>query len=169
MEIQAIAMVIKRLIHEAVQRIGVQQGGAGIGETKKSNILKDKPLKSFFLTVLLAPLIEEAGFRAQFSDAVKPCDNQIRWDIGVLSSALFSLIHVIGPKDNGTGLKFNKTLPLTQFLGGLFYWYFMRTRGVLHAMLAHVMNNAVFAGSNILTYRILPEKTAEKVNRVISG
>lgn len=166
--IQAVAMVIKRAVHEVIQNLGVAQGGAAIDKSETSNVLRDKPVKSAFFTILLAPLIEEVGFRASFSDMIKPCDDNVRWDVGALSSAIFAVQHCFGFSEE-KGVVFKKTVPFTQFLGGMLYWYFLRTRGVAHSFLAHVMNNAVFAGIPILAYKALPEEMAKKVHHAIDG
>lgn len=39
-------------------------------------------------------------------------------------------------------LELTKTVPLSQFMGGLFCWYLMREKGFSHAVLAHSINNA---------------------------
>ena len=78
------------------------------------------------------------------------------WEVGILVSLLFGFAHNLD-FDEG-GLKFQKAMPLSQFMGGLFYWYLMRERGFSHAVLAHSTHNATVLAIGKLLYKIFPPK-----------
>jgi hypothetical protein len=63
------------------------------------------------------------------------------WSVGLLSALVFASAH---------GLE---QIPITQFIGGVFYWYLMRERGLDHAILAHVSNNNMAAIANFLALK----------------
>ncbi|HEV7424713.1 MAG TPA: hypothetical protein VGO21_06045, partial [Candidatus Paceibacterota bacterium] len=60
-------------------------------------------------------------------------------------------------------LKIHKSVPLSQFMGGLLYWYLMRERGYSHAVLAHSINNSVPFSIGALLFKIYPPEKAEKI------
>ena len=56
--------------------------------------------------------------------------------IGVTSSALFGVVHNVTDKGIDT-----KTIPASQTIGGMVYWYIQRKLGIAANTLAHASNN----------------------------
>lgn len=87
-------------------------------------------------TVVIGPVIEETLFRLVPASVLGK-----RWSIGVLTSLLFASVH---------GLE---RVPVSQFLGGVFYWYLMKERGIDHSIFAHATNNNALAVANFLSQK----------------
>ncbi len=104
--------------------------------------------------VLLAPLSEEVGFRANTAMLLAIKENSpngftevftgtkefkfSRRELlyGVVSSLIFGYVHNI--TDQGIDLK---TIPASHTFGGLFYWYLQRRFGIISNIFAHAWNN----------------------------
>ncbi len=104
---------------------------------------------NFFETVVQAPLLEEMLYRYLPSLLMDDHDadmgrllpganrrKDMHWKAGTVSAACFASQHCFD------GYRFVPSLPLQQFLGGLYLWYLVRERGVDHAILAHSSYNA---------------------------
>lgn len=112
--------------------------------------------------VVLAPLLEELIYRVAPSAYAWEDEGKMRWDIGIPSAAIFALVHNLKTdkeietsddnRDQGSKdipVQFEKAVPVSQFMGGLFYWYLMRKRGYSHAVLAHSIHNSAVGALNI--------------------
>lgn len=112
---------------------GVESGNAGMTQKMIEKLLKN-PARMWALLTVIAPTVEEALFRylpaALFGNS---------WLVGSISAGLFASAH---------GLK---KLPLPQFIGGIWFWYLMKHRGISHAVIAHAVNNNTAAVMMILT------------------
>lgn len=112
-------------------------------EHKDLERLMRNPARMTFMTAVYAPIIEEAMFRLVPASLFGK-----RWSIGLISSLVFAGAHNIG--DNGLELS---KIPASQFLGGVLYWYFMKERGLDHAVFAHAANNNILAVASFLAQR----------------
>lgn len=84
----------------------------------------------------IGPLIEEVLFR------LIPAGFGTDWSVGIPATIIFAGVHNIVEVDGKVVLDL-KTIPVTQFMGGVFYWYLMKYKGLDHAILAHMQNNLV--------------------------
>lgn len=126
--------------------------------------LKNRPVEGIIKYGILGPAIEEYAYRLFPSvDFIDKNDKSIRWDVGIPSAAIFALVHNI-KGDEFNHLKLRKSVPLTHFIGGLFYWYLMREKGFSHAVLAHSMNNSIPLSIGALSYKAYPEEKNESNN-----
>ncbi|MDQ5969043.1 MAG: hypothetical protein QG579_200 [Patescibacteria group bacterium] len=100
--------------------------------------LKEKPFSMLFNANVVGPFSEETMFRLVPSLFVGSEGN--KWGAGIPAAILFGLLHNVD-KDSFGEIKFNSTIPLSEFMGGIFYWYLIRHRGFDHAVLAHSINN----------------------------
>lgn len=142
-------------------------------------LLMEKPLKSFLNIAILGPAVEEGLFRLIPSlffnrpgwdlsykhGESTPVVNINFWEVGIPTSALFALAHNV-ESDGKDNIKLNmKTIPLTQFAQGVFFWYVMRNRGIGQAILTHMANNGILLGSwhvaNFLS-KVFPGKSSKK-------
>lgn len=144
---QALLMTAAKLIGTHVlKKIGIEHSNPVTKEDIKK-ILTLNP-KTILAYVIAYPVGEEAVFRL-LPNLFLPKNGKMRWDVGVPVSMLFAAIHNID--DPVEGKWFQKSIPLTQFVGSLFYWYLIRERGFSHSVLAHSINNAsVIAVANIM-------------------
>jgi membrane protease YdiL (CAAX protease family) len=122
--------------------------GNSIVEDKDSlkrlmNSFQKKPFGTLLLIGVVVPSIEEIIFRYLPSRFLAGKNSEMRWGIGIGSSLLFSLAHNIDGKDH---FKFRKYVPLTQLIGGIFFWYLTRKRGFSHALLSHSLHNSFLGG-----------------------
>jgi len=102
---------------------------------------KGRTINQVIEGVVLAPVLEEAILRALPSSLIGN-NKELRWDIGIPTSALFALAHNFNV-DEFDEIKFEKSIPITQFMSGLFYWYLMRKGGYSHAVLSHSLHNSI--------------------------
>ena len=110
-----------------------------------------QPIKFFLLAVLVAPVVEELIFRGipgllmRFATKPQTRARHIAWMVfGLASSLLFASMH--GMQRIGTPphqiITF-QTLPLPQFLVGLWAWRVATQRGLQYSMLLHATYNLI--------------------------
>lgn len=115
--------------------------------------------------VILMPIIEEIFFRAVPSEVLAGRkyrgSKEKRWEMGIPVSILFALAHNLEKDKLTDSMKlasFGEKIPLGQFIGGLFFWYLMREKGLSHAVIAHQVQNAEIIGIAEFLYQIFPKK-----------
>lgn len=134
----------KYIGNKILKRLGIPVGTWNSkynkGTQEKSLSIREK-IEAGLIIGGIKPLTEEIMFRLLPSKFLAGKSKEIRWDIGIPTAAIFALRHTYGEDALGK-LQFVKTIPLSQFVGGLFYWYLMRQRGFSHAWLGHSVNNS---------------------------
>ena len=110
-------------------------GNAGMTKAVTENYLRN-PVMMWIDVTVLAPLIEEFLFRLIPSKVFGS-----GWTPGLISSVVFAAGHNFVPNE---GFSLTK-IPINQFIGGMFCWYLMKEKGIDHALLAHSVNNNIYA------------------------
>jgi hypothetical protein len=114
--------------------------------------LKENRFLQQLKSCVAAPVLEEIIFRLLPSKVIdyissngglKDQNGEIRWDVGIPVSLLFSGLHNI--KKDGSGFSAD-VIPLQQFIGGLVLWYLQRKYGVDTAITAHATHNSIWIG-----------------------
>ncbi|MEK7509293.1 MAG: CPBP family intramembrane glutamic endopeptidase [Patescibacteria group bacterium] len=137
-------------------------GAAGKKEMIK--MLFENPGALTTLAVIIAPTVEEIGFRLLPSlvvDRALGSDAGVLWEVGVPTSILFAQAHT---KEGGR----IETLPLPQFIAGMFCWYLQRERGFSHALTAHAFNNAIVLGIMMAGKHFVSPEEIESVRRTLN-
>ncbi len=124
-----------------------------------SDMLKSKPFQTFFSETLLKPVTEEGLFRLfpaillkeWFGSDFNFGKGPSAWLVGIPVTFLFAAQHNVTNEGFDT-----EHIPLSQFMGGLFLWHLMRTKGIDHAVLAHSAYNAAFVGVAVPLHRRFP-------------
>lgn len=103
--------------------------------------------------VVAAPFAEEIAFRLLPTMAwISKQDVSDRWDVGIASALAFAYMHNIEQTNvkignlvfpMPTGRMHIQSIPINQFVLGIYTWFAMRRRGFSHAMLAHSIHNLV--------------------------
>ncbi len=138
------------------KKLGYKVGNAGTDQEYKriQNDLREKPIETFMTAAVIFPTFEELLFRGIPQAILARSDEareqrgekrSLRWDVGIPLSAVFAGIHNFTEKGFSTD-----TIPLPQFLGGVFLWYLTRERGFDHAVLAHAENNTIALSKMLL-------------------
>jgi hypothetical protein len=147
---------------DVLDRTSIKHGGhAGDGEYYAEQVEK-APMKTYLQNNMVIPVIEEMIFRllpsAFFRDGKAP-DTSLRWNVGLTSAALFSLMHNFSmPKPGKIAIHLD-SLPLEQMVLGAYCWYAQRKGGFFHATAAHVAyNNLCMHYPDILGTRDREEK-----------
>lgn len=118
----------------------------------------------FALLALTVPVAEEAVFRGLPNGLIKLAGGdpkKAHWEVGVPAGIAFAYAHnYVGPETQKETAesdslseykakrislkdKFDwKKIPLLPLLSGLFNWHIARKRGLDHAIIAHLINNA---------------------------
>ncbi len=126
---------------------------------------KENPVPFFLLGALAAPIYEEGIFRIMPS-LFSPRDWGTAWRVGIPSSIAFAEIHGLAVENLDTeGI--NKqvkqaSIPVYQFLSGMFLWKLARDRGYLHAIVAHSVINTILFTVNLL----LPSPQEDPVQKI---
>lgn len=163
---QILMMIAESVVNAVFKELGMRVGNQSLSAEKLVEYLRDKPIIGLIKLGVLGPAIEEALFRALPDGFIDKNDRRRRWDIGIPTSILFALSHNLKREDSGE-LRFVESVPISQFMGGLFYWYLMRERGYSHAIFAHSMHNAIPLSIGILLFKVYPgEKALEIIKRV---
>ena len=165
---QSLMMGAKYIANAIFEKLKIEHGNQSLSDEKMIEYLKDKPINGLLKAGVLGPIIEEALFRALPAGFIDKNDKRSRWEIGIPTSLLFALAHNFKEEESGE-LQFAKSIPISQFMGGLFYWYLMREKGYSHATMAHSMNNAIPMSIGILLFKAYPEEKALKITRKIFG
>lgn len=134
---QSFLLQLEILFTSALDKLRIPNGNKAVDVSMILKELKADQATLFFDMVIRDPLVEEFIFRALPSRTIAETDDSCRWDIGLPVSFIFALLHC----RSETGFK--SSVPLQQFMGGLYCWYLMRTKGFLHAFFAHAMMNAI--------------------------
>lgn len=164
---QSLMMGAKYIANAIFEKLKIEHGNKSLRDEEIIEYLKDKPISGLLMVGALGPVIEEALFRALPTGFIDKNDKRSRWEIGIPTSLLFALTHNLKKEESGE-LQFTKSIPISQFMGGLFYWYLMREKGYIHATMAHSMNNAIPMSIGILLFKAYPEEKAFKITRKIS-
>jgi hypothetical protein len=152
-------LIGENLANKVLRKLGLEPTRP-LSEKEWQRILENTSIEDIIEAVLLAPGVEETLFRlipSKFIDMLTKDKKSHRWEIGIPVSILFALCHKLGEIEEE--LKSKKTIPLSQFMGGVFLWYLMRERGFSHAVLAHSIHNATVLAIAKLLYKIFPKKT----------
>jgi len=168
----AVLIHIKGIANDVVKKAGFKVGNANVEEIKQQ--FRDAPIDTTIMVCAIAPATEEALFRlipSGFASLFSKDKNSAAIGIGTASSLLFAFTHNI-IKENGK-TKIAKNIPISHFLGGMFYWHLVRQKGFSHAVLAHSSNNAaaILIERLLLTNQSFPEpdKQKEKVPEDLAG
>ncbi len=134
---------------------------------------KERNLSTILASDVVNPAIEEFMFRilpAYCVDTYEIEHNQsermddivqkTRWKMGIATSVLFALAHNITRDEKGR-LVIASHIPLPQFLGGVYNWYVMRTRGMDHAVIAHMTNNVAVDSISLSLNALYPGKNKQ--------
>jgi len=99
-----------------------------------------------FMAIVPGPIIEELLNRALpgfIASEILGLKKGSLWEIGIPTSLFFALGHNL-EKDFFGKVHLNlERIPLMHFISGMYFWFLMRNRGIEHAMLAHIENNAI--------------------------
>ncbi len=167
---QSLMRVATRVTGEIFKRMKIQQGNQSLNPKLVLAYLRDYPISGVLEAGILGPAVEEAIFRALPSVIidrfVDTKDNRSRWEVGIPTSVLFALYHNFKKGESGEW-EFIKSVTMSQFMSGLFYWYLMREKGYSHTLLAHSMNNAIPFSIGALLFKIYPEKKAASLLKYI--
>lgn len=134
------------LASHGLEKLGIESGGsAAEGQLYQESIEKN-PAGTYARDNVIIPILEELAFRFIPSALIDGKERgQIRWDVGLTSSAIFALIHTVAhPEDDKFTVSLTR-LPLEQFILGSFCWYLQRKGGTLHAIGAHLLYNNMWA------------------------
>lgn len=138
--------------------IGLSKRGIPIGaaQSEKERLefvhqVIEEPFESLIAGAVLAPIIEEICFRWLPYNVIGQS-----WKVGIPAAAFFALIHNHTEKDSfgipwGEKVIALDTIPLNQFVGGLFYWHLIRTYGINASIFAHGVNNTAAIVAAVLT------------------
>jgi len=131
----ALVVIGKIILTYYLKELGINVGNAAIDEKALEKIMKSKKLEA----CLTSPIEEEFIFR------LLPSLLSSSWLMGAVSSLAFAYTHnfryaVSGEKESGIVFDTEK-IPVTQFIGGIFYWYLLKERGFSYAVLGHCQNN----------------------------
>lgn len=129
-----------------LKKMGLPLGNSGFEE-----LLRNKPEKLAemslgrlsSLAIIEAPLLEEALFRAIPSALVNTFGNSssttnANLPAALVTSVLFAEFHNLGAD--------KRKIPLAQFLGGMTMWRIHRSKGYMHAVAGHALNNTLAMG-----------------------
>jgi membrane protease YdiL (CAAX protease family) len=130
----------------ALKMIGVNAGHAGITEVTKR--FKKEPIKCAWSVLVMAPFMEEAAFRMLPSVHLDQFTPDVCWSLGAAIAAVFAVCH--GLRRGGKW-----ELPVPQFVSGLFYWWVMRTHGIVPAIALHAMTNSLATGALFLRFGLI--------------
>ncbi len=161
--IEEILMVIAETVTVAIlNRLGVKNGNQSIDIDELMEKLEDKPLDTLLNDGIISPTVEEVIFRLLPSTIVDYTEGEgVNWDVGVPVSLIFALGHNLEEDELGE-LKFAESIPLSQFMAGLFFWYLMRERGISHSILAHSLGNSISLLVSKFFYKIYPPELVTK-------
>lgn len=165
---QSLMIGAKYIAHAIFKKLKIEHGDKSMTDEEIIKSLRDYPIATLFASGVFVPVIEEALFRGLPSAFIDTNDTRRRWEIGIPTSLLFALVHNVSKEESGK-LQFIKSVPINQFMGGLFYWYLMREKGYSHAVFAHSMNNAIPLSIGILLFKAFPEKKAVRITKKIFG
>lgn len=158
---QSLVIVAKKIVSTIFTKLDIEHGNKAINTEELMKKINDKPIETYLKSAVFFPIVEELIFRklpSSFASRGLEKENDKAWGVGITTSAIFSAMHNITDRDPPGNLKFvTNSIPIEQFMGGLFYWYLIRERGLPHSILAHSMNNTVaFAQLLLKSY---PNKT----------
>lgn len=164
---QSLMMGASAIAGAIFEKLKIKTGNKSLSEEEIIKYFRDDAINSLFYVGILGPAVEEALFRALPSRGlIDKNDKRQRWDIGIPTSLLFALAHNFREEESGE-LQFVKSVPVSQFMGGLFWWYLMRVKGYSHAAIAHSMNNTIAVSIGILLFKAYPEEKATKIVKKI--
>lgn len=156
----------KAMVDKIITDAGFKTGNAGLkkmGSTftpEERREIEQKLLRAPATTLttafakfsLAAPVIEELFFRSAPVTFINAWTKNPQWALGTIIAAGFAVAHNTykDPNNGPNSLKLvgnwrfaTDTVPLSHFIGGMFYWYLARYEGISHAALAHSLNNSV--------------------------
>ena len=148
---------------EKVWREGAMRIGPA-GKEEMIRMLLENPGVLATLAIIIAPIVEEIGFRLLPSlvvDKVLGSNAGVLWEVGVPTSIIFAQAHT---KQGGR----TEALPLPQFVAGMFCWYLQRERGFSHALTAHTFNNAVVVGIMMVGKRFASPEKLKSLRRTLN-
>lgn len=157
---------------EVARYLNIPSGGGYAQSEEFAEKLKNFSWKDFFRGTVVAGLVEEAIFRLQPSIELDteqlqqqddPNYRERYWGRGVYEAGVFAIAHNFY-FENGK-LRFAKTVPIEQFIAGIYFWYVMRERGFSHAAFSHAFNNTLCFDIAELLRKQLPKKTEQEENQ----
>lgn len=162
---QGLMFIANYVANGVFEKLGIPHGNAAMDNDKLLKQLQEQPLATYANLCIAAPIAEELVFRLFPSHSVGEAQG-LHMEAGIPSSAIFSLIHNIH-KDDYKKLELAKTVPVVQFIDGLFYWYLMREKGYDHAVLAHSINNTVPLVIASLLLKAYPPEKAQRMAKPV--
>lgn len=112
-------------------------------ELRHADMSRRKGVNWILASLIGAPMWEEIFFRAfpsKLLDKYFPgTKKETLMQVGVPISAIFAMVHItnVPPKFRG------KFIPVSQFMMGCYFWYVMRKRGAMPAIMSHSEMNAL--------------------------
>ena len=135
LEVMVLAILKMGMIY-AFWSIGVEAGAASAQAASRE--YADQIFVLLALMCLIGPLTEELVFRGPAALLnLFEVPTGFYWICGIVASLSFAAAH---------GLEM---LPVTQFIGGLYYWWLTRERGLPYAIYGHMLNNALSVGAGL--------------------
>lgn len=149
--------VMEKKIEQIDKMFTMKQGDWQNLNEEEQKIIMRKLLKAMQAVIIpilasatvIAPTLEEMIHRYLPAKIfISKDDKRMRWDIGIPSSAIFAFMH--GSAINEEEFEPLKkaippSIPFTQFIAGIFFWYLMREKGISHSILAHFIHNSMIA------------------------
>lgn len=160
---QSLWIAAKVLTNHIFEELKINTGNASLSDEEIKRWVEKTPILPLFTSTMLGPLVEEFAWRALPSSMIDKNDNRINWNVGIPISAIFALSHNLKLKKELPGIEIlGDSIPVTQFMGGLFYWYLMREKGYSHAVMAHSMSNTIPLAIATYLYKAYPEGSGER-------
>ena len=160
---EGLMIVAEAIAGSILAELGIETGNKSIDMDELLERLRDKPLETFLVGAIIDPIGEEALLRLLPSTVLDNMGGKgIDWNVGIPTSAIFALGHNLR-YDEFERLRFAKSVPLSQFMAGLFFWYLMRERGFSHSLLAHSLGNSVALAIAKFLIKTYPPKPDDRI------
>ena len=127
-----------------VDRLGLQHGGRAADGELYAEQVEDSPVGLYAQECWILPIVEEGFFRlfpSSFFVEEQPPNIDNHWGTGLVSAALFAAIHNFSKPEEGKIRLHFDSVPLEQFVLGVYCWYAQRQGGFVHAAGSHVLYN----------------------------
>ena len=107
----------------------------------------DHPVLTATQNIIIEPILEEIAFREVIPKAIKSKlgvqeTTRAANIVDTVAVLGFAVTHIGNPTAKRG--RDNLAIPITPLMGGIHYNHLKRTRGLKHAMLAHMLHNALY-------------------------
>lgn len=158
--------VIQRKIGPWCKKINIRTGNRAIESDHLEYLRREHPALFYLSVIAVAPPLEEWIFRLHPTAHLIPEGyHGNAWGLGLLTSIGFAAAHNFKMDFDKQDVRIEFALdsvPVHQFVAGMYLWYLMQNRGYLHAVLSHTQYNATWSVMSILRNRRMED--AEGVN-----